>query len=1240
MGNTTSTFNALTPECLEKNEQVYTDALDYAFDNNDIKNIAITGIYGAGKSTVWNTYVRYRVNKECGSGWRKWFKTEHSFDKIISVSLGQYKDCTNTLDESLALSEVDLESRVERQVINQILSQVRVEDIPLSKNYFNRNNHWTKVLIQTILMISFIFSVLMVVLPDFIYPILENTGSSLEYIAYINGVLFLGPLSIFLFDFFQKYKFRLSKVNIKGAEANFSEENKGETVLDRDIKEIVYLIVSSNAPVVVFEDLDRYNNIAIFTKLRELNFLVNQYLKSNKNSRVIKFVYMIRDGLFQSKNRTKFFDFILPIVPVVDSNTSENKLIELMDNIEEQPDRTVLFSISLYIDDMRLLRNIANEYLVYAGIIPLKKIELDRNKLFALITLKNIFPREFDLLQMDAGYIRSIFNKLDAKRGDITGSMLSEIEELKSALEFITSSIAKDKFEAMALIIPANIYSYGFPSKPWAEILKDWSQNPDTSYSIAHPSGSSNFKYEEFLNKYVLIDDNRKAEIRKYPKERQYEINRLNLKIKKLEKEIQDLDIYNYKELIDKLSDDEVNELFSNEDISSVKGHYLPLIRFLIVDGLLDETYWYYKGYWDVDSSDILKRNDIIYMKGIREGTALDVFLDIETPNEVTKRLKPADFRRKHILNYRVLEVCLDHGYSDNVRSIVDTVNRYNYYDKLISVLTRLDDNLKRVFVNMLIDHNPEWISNILFSSSSADKSNDRVFKNILISILIYGSTIKLVDLSPFRSYIENNENIIGLIPQDSVDIFYRNIHSNNIKFSNLTESDCDLERLKQIETMQAYKLTVKNVEFVLAKILGKDIEYGNLLNELYSSLELEASIEYVDNNFSSFVIQYIDENTNEYAYTNDENLIVRILKSDIATEFKLQYINNNKTIIMNLQSLEDSAISVEFLNRLLELDLIQYSAKNIGTYWGMIKKYSSVFTSYIDRHLLDMPTVDIFSSNVSICNVLINSNLVTDNVFEAVLPYADKAIEVLKSELSKKRVKLLIERDLIDVNDENIKVLLDNSYNEEILLLVNSNDGELEDNTISLLLQYELSDELIYMLVNSAISDDNAMRLIDLIIDQVLVEFINEDKENIIDYILDHKLSHENIIYICTNFESFNRKEKFISSLIMYSQLNELEDKNLTDSFMHYTLSDSNVPVEDKVDLIITKIKNGSDVKIIKEYLLLVDEIAALSNAWEHKQPALDNSYQNQIGQALIEFKYVKLIERNGKRRIWARNV
>ena len=67
------------------------------------------------------------------------------------------------------------------------------------------------------------------------------------------------------------------------------------------------------------------------------------------------------------------------------------------------------------------------------------------------------------------------------------------------------------------------------------------------------------------------------------------------------------------------MNQEQIDTLF--EDGSRiVEDHYFPLIRFLIVDGLLDETYWYYKNNFNVDTNKVLKRNDVIFLKGLLEG--------------------------------------------------------------------------------------------------------------------------------------------------------------------------------------------------------------------------------------------------------------------------------------------------------------------------------------------------------------------------------------------------------------------------------------------------------------------------------------------------------------------------------------------------------------------------------------------------------------------------------------------
>lgn len=65
--------------------------------------------------------------------------------------------------------------------------------------------------------------------------------------------------------------------------------------------------------------------------------------------------------------------------------------------------------VSLYVDDMRILKNIYNEFVVYNNRI--NTTEQDYNKLLALIIYKNIFPRDFSDLQLNKGFIYTLFAK-------------------------------------------------------------------------------------------------------------------------------------------------------------------------------------------------------------------------------------------------------------------------------------------------------------------------------------------------------------------------------------------------------------------------------------------------------------------------------------------------------------------------------------------------------------------------------------------------------------------------------------------------------------------------------------------------------------------------------------------------------------------------------------------------------------------------------------------------------------
>src|SRR5690606_32039 len=97
--------------------------------------------------------------------------------------------------------------------------------------------------------------------------------------------------------------------------------------------------------------------------------------------------------------------------------------------------------ISLYIDDMRILKNIYNEFLVYKS--RLNTIELNFNKLLALVTYKNIFPRDFSELQLSTGFVYTLFNKKRDFSKDEIITIEQKIEGKKNLISQMSNEEAK-----------------------------------------------------------------------------------------------------------------------------------------------------------------------------------------------------------------------------------------------------------------------------------------------------------------------------------------------------------------------------------------------------------------------------------------------------------------------------------------------------------------------------------------------------------------------------------------------------------------------------------------------------------------------------------------------------------------------------------------------------------------------------------------------------------------------------
>ena len=163
-------------------------------------------------------------------------------------------------------------------------------------------------------------------------------------------------------------------------------------------------------------------------------------------------------------------------------------------------------------------------------------------------------------------------------------------------------------------------------------------------------------------------------------------------------------------------------------------------------------------------------------------------------------------------------------------------------------------------------------------------------------------------------------------------------------------------------------------------------------------------------------------------------------------------------------------------------------------------------------------------------------------------------------------------------------------------------------------------------MLIRSSISNKNANKLFNLISDNVLIEKIGSSRDELIEEVLEKRLSNENIQYIIENFELFKLKDRFVVNLIENNMLCDLDYNYLTDTFMEYILCSSDVSVDNKIDLITTVISNSRNMERIKKYLQCVKEISELVTVWDGKYPTLDNEYKTRIADILVEKKIAKV--------------
>lgn len=407
----------------------YARMMTEAMSNERVLNIAVSGRYGAGKSSFLRTYFR-DVN-------------------VLWVSLASFMEVQDADDATARTDdkgeEFRLVRRLEWSILQQMFYTVHGKDLPFSR--FRRilpRRHFVSC-IPALVVTLMVCGVVCV----WKRKLIEAGCATVPPACW--GILPLAVLLIFaLVIFFGVYKLhrylachRLSLgVAAKGLELHLSKSDNA-SAFNRIMDEVVYYFEALKYEAVVFEDIDRFEHPIIFAKLKEINQIVNQSRQVPSYHKPIRFIYALRDDVFTASYRVKFFDFILPVYPVMNAETSygqiERDLKEILgENLDEKWQQLVR-CVAPFMNDMRFWNNICNE-LRLCHFVVRKVTDRDRKKILAMIMFKNFFPTDFGLVHEKKGLLFALFS-LDSKlKKNVKVALqkdLDDAEGQKRDLEFL-----------------------------------------------------------------------------------------------------------------------------------------------------------------------------------------------------------------------------------------------------------------------------------------------------------------------------------------------------------------------------------------------------------------------------------------------------------------------------------------------------------------------------------------------------------------------------------------------------------------------------------------------------------------------------------------------------------------------------------------------------------------------------------------------------------------------------------
>lgn len=1142
-------FQKLTPTDTVKME-VYEDAFKYIFENADIKNVAIAGPYSAGKSSLLESYKKKYDNK-----------------KFLHISLAHFEETT---DQDIKNDAKDIETVLEGKILNQLIQQIKVENIPQTNFRIKRTVNNGRCLAYAIGTVIFLLSILhlkyfkawsnwIASLADSCLKALLQKSTN-PYSLIISGIVATVILGLGVYQIIktQKNKNIFRKLSVQGNEIEiFGEEDN--SYFDKYLNEVLYLFENSGVDVIVFEDLDRFDDNKIFERLREINILSNIRLQNSKEKKSVKplrFFYLLRDDIFINKDRTKFFDFILPVVPVLDSSNAYNQIKEHLERggIFTEFDEKFLRELSLYIDDMRVLKNIYNEFMVYFN--KLNTIELNANKMLAMITYKNIFPRDFSNLQLNQGFVYELFNQKDKFIAQEKKKCEEKIESKKIQIDYVK----KEKLESILEL---------------DDVKKAKYDRIPPSYNDRTQHAEKTKEYNEWITKEYPL---RKRAIE------DREQNRLSIlegELLLLQEENRIIENKTLHEIITRENVDEIFRITSQNEVGVVRDYkeiksseYFALLKYLIRYGHIDESYNDYMTFFYENS---LTKGDKMFLRSITDKMAKPFTYPIDNISLVMDNLDAYDFEQEETLNFNLFEYLLKDKSKKDI--LLRFVNQLRKGKKFQFISEFFETNREKE--NLVVIINNQW-PRFLREVISEQRMSVKQIRDYSIATLTYTKEMDLYEVNAnycLTNYISSQQDYLAIENPD-VTKLCNVMKVLEVSFKQLDYQASNKDLFNAVYQNSLYEINIGNIRLMLEteyRIGDNENISKQYISSIYSQPE-QPLYKYMQKNADLFMESILSSPVDGFTDRGEDAVLV-INNPNIAKEYKVAYIKRLETLIDILADIGEDIYQAELIAKMG----VQYTADNILEYFGKMELTDNL-AEFINSgsDCLDYNSVNNADLVKSFWNQCIsNRKLSSQKYREILLSISPTYSEFNIVGVPNDKMEILITENFIPMTEKTLAFIRKN-YKDIKMHYILHNILKYTDIAIgSLASAVEVEN-----LLSSDIADDIKIKLLTEIQDEISV--VDQNYSNAVTvHILKNNLDESDIPDLYENYKDYVPDVQYQILAIAKENIAQIVDEpqKVCRDIVVELLKDTSIKEVNRLDLFIAIIKDITSDEC-KQYL------------------------------------------------------